>query len=47
MRLESNVGMVRVNKTANEYASHLKIKTDFKNQFLESRNRNGLNGLIF
>ena len=42
MRLESNVGMVRGNKTANKYASHLKFITQFKKSFLESRNRNGV-----
>ena len=47
MRLESNVGMVRGNKTANKYVSNLKYKIHFKNMFLESRNRNGVNGLIF
>ena len=42
MRLESNVGMVRGNKTANKYVSNLKYKIHFKNMFLESRNRNGV-----
>ena len=41
MRLESNVEMIRGNKTANKYASHLKFITQFKKQFLESRNING------
>ena len=33
MRLESNVGMVRGNKTANKYVSNLKYKIHFKTCF--------------
>ncbi len=42
MRLESNVGMVIGKEIANNYKSHLKFKTDFKNMFLESRNAKGV-----
>ncbi len=42
MRLESNVGMVKGNKVAHNYASHLKFKKSFKNMFLESRNIKGV-----
>ena len=42
MRLESNVGMVKGNKIANNYKGHLKFKTDFKKNFLESRNSKGV-----
>ena len=42
MRLESNVGMVKGNKVAHNYAQNVKFKSEFKKQFLESRNRNGV-----
>ena len=42
MRLESNVGMVRGNKTANKYAQHLKFNVNFKKHFIESRNAKGV-----
>ena len=42
MRLESNVGMVKGNKVAHNYAQNVKFKSEFKKQFLESRNAKGV-----
>ena len=47
MRLESNVGMVKGNAKAHNYADRIKFKVNFKKQFLEARNKKGVNGLIF
>ena len=44
MRLESNVGMVKGNRTAHNYAEHLKFNVNFKKNFIESRNSNTCNG---
>ena len=42
MRLESNVGMVKGNRTAHNYAEHLKFNVNFKKNFIESRNKMGV-----
>ena len=42
MRLESNVGMVRGNANAHNYADRINFKVNHKNQFLETRNRKGV-----
>jgi hypothetical protein len=42
MRLESNVGMVKGNRTAHNYAEHLKFNVNFKKNFIESRNKIGV-----
>ncbi len=42
MRLESNVGMVKGNKNAHNYAEHLKFRTKIKRDFIESRNSKGV-----
>ena len=42
MRIESNVGMVKGNRTAHNYAQSLKLKVHFKKGFLESRNAKGV-----
>ncbi len=42
MRLESNVGMVKGNKTAHNYAEHLKFRTKIKKDFIESKKSKGV-----
>ena len=42
MRLESNVGMVKGNKKAHNYAEQLKFRTRIKKEFMESRNAKGV-----
>ena len=42
MRLESNVGMVKGNAKAHNYADRIKFKVNFKKEFLEARNRKGV-----
>ena len=42
MRLESNVGMVKGNRIAHNYAEHLKFDVNFKKKFIESRNKMGV-----
>ena len=45
MRLQSNVGMIKGNKTAHNYAEHLKFNVNFKKKFSESRNAKGVRWL--
>ena len=42
MRLESNVGMVKGNRIAHNYAEHLKFDVNLKKKFIESRNNMGV-----
>ena len=42
MRLESNVGMVKGNKKAHNYAEQLKFRTRIKKELMESRNAKGV-----
>ena len=42
MRLESNVGMVKGNAEAHNFVDRIKFKVNFKNQFLEARNKKGV-----
>ena len=43
MKLISNVGMVPGNQIASKYADHIKFKNNFKQQYLKSKNLEGVN----
>ena len=42
MRLESNVGKVKGNEKVHDYVDRIRLKVNYKNSFLEMRNKQGV-----
>ena len=42
MRLESNVGKVKGNEKVHDYVDRIRFKVNYKNSFLEMRNKQGV-----